>query len=179
METMLMRVVVRNYFPNGRYENNTIEFLIPKEAGEIIKKAWHSEELNQSDPNVIHAKYLCTNQTASVGLYKHEKDLDGVAGIFACNEFEIRKNSATEFVEATSKNSLSGKYETRWVVTKERPYYDDDVEYFNTKEDALEYLEEEFEHYKKICNYLSVDKSDYQFTIKTSRGYINCWVEEV
>ena len=69
METMLMRVVVRNYFPNGRYENNTVEFLIPKEAGEIIEKAWHSEELNQRKTSTICAKYLCTNQTASVGLY--------------------------------------------------------------------------------------------------------------
>ena len=50
--------VVRTYFKNGTYRNNTIEINIPDEAARLIKKDWREVGVG----NYTTAKFLASNQ---------------------------------------------------------------------------------------------------------------------
>lgn len=63
--------VVQTYFRDGRYRNNRVEMQIPDEAAEIIRKYWQEKQIH----NCTEAKYLASNQAATVDLYNNEEKL--------------------------------------------------------------------------------------------------------
>lgn len=63
--------VVQTYFRDGTYRNNRVEMQIPEEAAEIIRKYWQEKQIH----NCTEAKYLASNQAATVDLYDNEEKL--------------------------------------------------------------------------------------------------------
>ena len=63
--------VVQTYFSDGTYRNNRVEMQIPKEAAEIIKKYWLEKQIHKC----TKAKYLASNQAATVDLFDDEENL--------------------------------------------------------------------------------------------------------
>lgn len=77
--------VVQTYFRDGRYRNNRVEMQIPDEAAEIIRKYWQEKQIH----NCTEAKYLASNQAATVDLYDNEeKLLCGMHNITATEQVE-------------------------------------------------------------------------------------------
>lgn len=77
--------VVQTYFRDGRYRNNRVEMQIPDEAAEIIRKYWQEKQIH----NCTEAKYLASNQAATVDLYDNEeKLLCGMHNIAAIEQVE-------------------------------------------------------------------------------------------
>lgn len=77
--------VVQTYFRDGRYRNNRVEMQIPDEAAEIIRKYWQEKQIH----NCTEAKYLASNQAATVDLYDNEeKLLCGMHNIAATEQVE-------------------------------------------------------------------------------------------
>ena len=80
-----LAVIVQTYFRDGNYRNNRIEMQIPDEAAEIIRKYWQEKQIH----NCTEAKYLASNQTATVDLYdSEEKLLCGMHNIAAIERVE-------------------------------------------------------------------------------------------
>lgn len=63
--------VVQTYFSDGTYRNNRVEMQIPNEAAEIIKKYWQEKQIHKC----TKAKYLASNQSATVDLFDDEENL--------------------------------------------------------------------------------------------------------
>jgi len=80
--------VVQTYFKNGTYRNNRVEMQIPDEAAEIIRKYWQEKQIH----NCTEAKYLASNQAATVELYGERYDEE----ILLCGMHNI---AATEQIE--------------------------------------------------------------------------------
>ena len=77
--------VVQTYFRDGNYRNNRVEMQIPDEAAEIIRKYWQEKQIH----NCTEAKYLASNQAATVDLYDNEeKLLCGMHNIAAIEQVE-------------------------------------------------------------------------------------------
>lgn len=83
-----LAVVVQTYFRDGTYRNNRVEMQIPDEAAEIIRKYWQEKQIH----NCTEAKYLASNQAATVDLYGERYDEE----ILLCGMHNI---AATEQVE--------------------------------------------------------------------------------
>lgn len=70
--------VVQTFFSDGKYRNNRVEIQIPDEAAEMIKKFWAEKQVHKC----TEAKYLASNQSANVSLYKDETLLGGISGMY-------------------------------------------------------------------------------------------------
>lgn len=66
-----LAVIVQTYFRDGTYRNNRVEMQIPDDAAEIIKRYWQEKQIH----NCTEAKYLASNQAATVNLYDNEEKL--------------------------------------------------------------------------------------------------------
>ena len=62
--------IVQTYFRDGTYRNNRVELQIPEEAAEMIRKYWQEKQIH----NCTEAKYLASNQAATVDLYGERYD---------------------------------------------------------------------------------------------------------
>ena len=62
--------IVQTFFSDGKYRNNRVEMQIPEEAAEIIRKYWQEKQIH----NCTEAKYLASNQAATVDLYGERYD---------------------------------------------------------------------------------------------------------
>lgn len=80
-----LAVIVQTYFRDGNFRNNRVEMQIPDEAAEIIKKYWQEKQIH----NCTEAKYLASNQAATIDLSTDEDNL-------LCGMYNI---AATEQVE--------------------------------------------------------------------------------
>lgn len=75
-----LSVVVQTYFSSGNYRNNRVEIDIPNEAAELIKNMWEEKQVH----NCTRAKYLASNQEATIKLTRDETLLDGMVNV--CRE---------------------------------------------------------------------------------------------
>lgn len=75
----VIKVNVRTFFQDGEYRNNVVELEIPHKAADIIREAWTSNVMPQCQ--CCNAKYLATNQNASVALEIDEEVVAGINGM--------------------------------------------------------------------------------------------------
>ena len=77
--------IVQTYFKDGTYRSNRVEMQIPDEAAKIISKYWQKKQIY----NCTEAKYLASNQTATIDLSTDEdKLLYGMCDILATEQVE-------------------------------------------------------------------------------------------
>lgn len=80
--------IVQTFFSDGKYRNNRVEMQIPEEAAEIIRKYWQEKQIH----NCTEAKYLASNQAATVDLYGERYDeeilLCGINNIASTKQVE-------------------------------------------------------------------------------------------
>lgn len=69
----------QNFLQDGEYRNNVVELEIPQKAADIIREAWTCNEMPQGQS--CNAKYLATNQNASVALEVDEEVVAGINGM--------------------------------------------------------------------------------------------------
>ena len=75
----VIKVTVKTFFQDGEYRNNVVELEIPQKAADIIREAWTANEMPQGQS--CNAKYLATNQNASVALEVGEEVVAGINGM--------------------------------------------------------------------------------------------------
>lgn len=89
--------VIQTFFENGNYRNNRVEIQIPDEAAELIVKLWDEKTVHRCTT----AKYLASNQTAIVKLFKDETLLGGMINVCReeTEENEVYKQSFKDWEE--------------------------------------------------------------------------------
>lgn len=80
-----IQTIVRTFFSDGTYRNNTIECQIPDEAAEIIRKAWTNHKHPMSQSNGITAHWLAKNQSAHAYLKINDKTVAGISNMIDVN----------------------------------------------------------------------------------------------
>ena len=103
-----------------------------------------------------------------------------MAGVYSCGELEARKNVASEFVEATAKNSLSNKYENRYMVVHSNNGEESEC-YYDTKDEAVQSMIDDYEDMCEWCKNTVVFKELKPMSAKfRTRTSIHTWeIEEV
>lgn len=76
--------VIQTYFKDGNYRNNRVEIDIPNEAAELIKKMWDEKAVY----TCTRAKYLASNQNATVELFQDDELIGGMRNIIQIKTVE-------------------------------------------------------------------------------------------
>lgn len=88
---VFLQTIVRTYFKDGTYRNNTVRIEIPNEAAKLIQNSW----IEKGVYNCVTAMYLAKNQEADCLLRDDENNKD-LCGISRTRRVETQENEIFE-----------------------------------------------------------------------------------